>query len=145
MKPNTKPKYPDPWPSFRAKMLAELRDIFAEYCEPPHDLPRVFLATRPKALKLGIYHDVRFHFPGLNKKRLRAWFKAWCGDRAYLERIASGTNRHDLDGEDCGLISEEHRADARLRLKPVSRGDGKYRPKRDKTKRERSPKLAAGV
>lgn len=100
-------------PEFQAKMLRELASIL----DVPIDaVPPVFTRAKPQALKIGVADDLLKEYPEVNIKDLRRWLGIWTGTRQYLHRLRNGLNRHDLDGNDCGLISDDARIVARQRL-----------------------------
>jgi ProP effector len=64
----------------------------------------------PKPLKLQIQHDIQARAPGVfSKKALSAFFRRYTGSHSYLNAVAHGKNRFDLDGAPAGELSAEHR------------------------------------
>jgi sRNA-binding protein len=102
---------------FRTRMLDELAVCLGTERDA---LPPVFLTDRPKALKIGIYDEMIARFPSADPAALNLWLRRWCGMFAYVARVAHGLNRHDLDGNDCGEIGAEHRAQAQALLKKLA-------------------------
>lgn len=94
-------------PGWQTLMLAALAGILK--CEAA-DIPKVFFRPKPHALKIGIRDDLIARFPEADSKDIGTWLSKWCGTRQYQKRLANGQNRHDLDGNDCGKISDEERA-----------------------------------
>lgn len=100
-------------PEFQAKMLNELASILNINVM---EIPEVFRRAKPQALKLRIYDDMLARYPSVDPKKLHQWLGKWTGTRQYLMRIGYGSNRHDLDGNDFGVISDADREAARTRL-----------------------------
>lgn len=100
-------------PGWQTLMLAALAGIVK--CEAA-DIPQVFMRPKPHALKIGIREDLLARFPDADAKQVGEWFGRWCRTTQYQMRIANGQNRHDLDGNDCGTISDAQRAQAKVML-----------------------------
>lgn len=100
-------------PVFQAKMLGDLAKILEI---PIMEIPEVFRRAKPRALKLGIHEDLLAKYPAADQKKLSRWLGGWTGTKQYLARIVYGTNRHGLDADDCGDISDDDRQAARLRM-----------------------------
>lgn len=94
------------WKSYRAKMTAELSQILGT---SEDDLPPVFRAKWPKALKIGIHQDLIARFPEADPERIVDWLGRWTTTPPYFARLIHGKNRHDLDGRDAQKISKGHR------------------------------------
>lgn len=92
----------------KAAQLA-LADILGVAYE---DLPFVFKCPHKRALKVGIDKDLRERFPKAPESALSLWMAKWTGSTSYLERLSTGTNRHDLDGKECGVIEDSQRSHA---------------------------------
>jgi sRNA-binding protein len=106
------------WKEYRDRMLRELAEILLPEGPGHADLlPRVFLSFHPKALKIGIARDLMDIYGRADPAKLGWWFHRWCSSTRYLKRIANGTNRHDLAGNDCGVIADGERSHAAGRLK----------------------------
>ena len=73
------------------------------------DLPKVFQSKVKRVLKIGIFNDLAEAYPDANKEDLALWFVKWTRTGGYLRQIIKGTNRHDLNGIDCGLIEQKSR------------------------------------
>lgn len=71
--------------------------------------PALFgVAAQP--LKLRIQNDIQERAPGeFSKQALSAFFRRHTHSTAYLQAVAKGTQRFDLDGQPAGELSEEHR------------------------------------
>lgn len=111
-------KHPSKGRRYAAKFRARMLDELAVCLGTERDaLPPVFQTDRPKALKIGIHDEMIARFPSADPAALDLWLRRWCGMFSYVARIAHGLNRHDLDGNDCGEIGAEHRAQAQALLK----------------------------
>jgi ProP effector len=87
-------------------------------CAPQlkHLWPALF-AGAPKPLKLRIQLDIQERAPGtFTKQALSAFFRRYTGSTSYLQAVAHGKQRLDLDGLPSGEISDEHRQAARDEL-----------------------------
>lgn len=61
-------------------------------------------------LKLRIQNDIQERAPGaFSKQALSAFFRRHTHSTAYLQAVAKGTQRFDLDGQPAGELSDEHR------------------------------------
>lgn len=89
-----------------------LRELAALLGVEKEAVPVVFLRSKPRALKIGIRDDIIQKYGVTDAKALGVWLGTWCATKQYLKRIVNGQNRHDLDGNDCGTISEEAKAQA---------------------------------
>jgi hypothetical protein len=64
----------------------------------------------PKPIKLRVQIDIQARAPGVfSKNALSAFFRRYTGSTSYLQAVAHGQQRFDLDGQPQGDISEEHR------------------------------------
>ncbi len=71
----------------------------------------------PKPLKLRIQVDIQERAPGVfTKQALSAFFRRHTGSTSYLQAVAKGGARFDLDGQPSGEITPEHRQAARDEL-----------------------------
>jgi ProP effector len=65
---------------------------------------------QPKPLKLRIQVDIQERAPGVfSKQALSAFFRRHTGATSYLIAVAKGTHRFDLDGQQAGELTDEHR------------------------------------
>ena len=63
-----------------------------------------------KPFKLRIQVDIQERAPGeFTKQTLSAFFRRHTGSTSYLQAVAKGEHRFDLDGQPAGELSEEHR------------------------------------
>lgn len=87
--------------------LAKLSELF----------PALFTGPM-KPLKLRIQADIQTRAPGVfTKADLSAFFRRYTGSTAYLNAVAKGAHRFDLDGAEAGELSDEHRQVAQEELK----------------------------
>ena len=78
--------------------------------------PALFVGA-PKPLKLRIQLDIQQRAPGAyTKQALSAFFRRYTGSTSYLQAVANGKQRFDLDGQPAGEITDEHRQVARDEL-----------------------------
>jgi ProP effector len=64
----------------------------------------------PKPIKLRVQVDIQARAPGVfSKNVLSAFFRRYTGSTSYLQAVANGQQRFDLDGQPQGDISDEHR------------------------------------
>ncbi|AMO23163.1 hypothetical protein GCM10027034_43780 [Ramlibacter solisilvae] len=70
--------------------------------------PKLF-GARFLPLKLGVFEDLMARHPeGFRKEELKAALGAHARSTRYLEAVASGAKRHDLDGNPVGEVAPEH-------------------------------------
>jgi len=99
-------------PAFRSEMLDKLREITGSA-----DVPRVFtVADYPRALKVGIRHDLIARYPHVKAWKLNRWLNRWCGRSAYHKAVSIGGVRFDLDGKPAGRSTEDERAYAGVKV-----------------------------
>ena len=84
--------------------------------------PDVFNPDSPKPLKLGIRKKLFKTRPEwVTKKALDRTLCNWTKRRAYLQALAAGGHRYNLDGTPAGEISAEHQANAKRRQHPPNK------------------------
>jgi sRNA-binding protein len=76
--------------------------------------PLAFRKMRP--LKRGAYEDMLARYPNVDQDKLAEWFSVWCRQKGYVNKIANGKPRHDLDGRFVSGVSDQDVADAKLRI-----------------------------
>jgi ProP effector len=97
------PKAAEPSPAAVAQQLKQL-------------FPALFSGA-PKPIKLRIQIDIQARAPGqFTKQGLSAFFRRHTGSTSYLQAVANGTQRFDLDGQPHGDITDEHRQVAATEL-----------------------------
>jgi ProP effector len=95
--------------------------------------PKAFFLheDRRRPLKLGISDDVLAVLgDAIDRKELGSALRVYTGSMVYLKRQTAGTDRIDLDGNACGVVSEEHGANAQRRLTGILAQRRKSAPKR---------------
>ncbi|MBV8125563.1 MAG: ProQ/FinO family protein [Burkholderiaceae bacterium] len=89
-----------------AACAAQLKQLF----------PALFTGV-PKPIKLRIQSDIQARAPGVfSKAALSAFLRRHTGSTAYLIAVTRASHRFDLDGQEAGELSEEHKAVAREEL-----------------------------
>jgi ProP effector len=80
--------------------------------------PALFGPTSPnRPLKLHIQADIQQRAPGVfTKAALSNFLRRYTASPAYLQALARTPQRHDLDGQPAGEVSDEHRQGARDEL-----------------------------
>lgn len=70
-----------------------------------------------KPLKLRVQADIQERAPGqFTKAQLSAFLRRYTGNTGYLIALTKASHRYDLDGQEAGEFSEEHRVAAREEL-----------------------------
>jgi hypothetical protein len=70
-----------------------------------------------KPLKLRIQADIQERAPGqFSKAQLSAFFRRYTGNTGYLIALSKAKTRFDLDGNEAGELSDEHRNAAKEEL-----------------------------
>lgn len=65
---------------------------------------------QPKPLKLRVQVDIQERAPGVfSKQALSAFFRRYTGSTPYLIAVSKAKHRFDLDGQEAGELSDEHR------------------------------------
>lgn len=119
-----KPEIPqnDKKPSSDPKeLLAKLQEISP-----------TFRDCKPVALRID--KSILERFPDWDRKTLRIAMRMHTASTRYLKALQRGTHRHDLDGNECEEIAQEHRDYAAQTLK--ERFAEAARRKREKQKQE---------
>jgi ProP effector len=88
-----------------ARVLARHREIQQHLNTT---LPGIFERHAPKPLALGTTRSLIEQVPDIPPWELRAFIRFWCSRRRYLEAVARGGARFDLDGKAAGEVSEPH-------------------------------------
>ncbi len=100
--------------------------------------PALFVGA-PKPLKLRIQVDIQERAPGtFTKQALSAFFRRHTGSTSYLQAVAQGRQRFDLDGQPSGEIAEEHRQVARDELARRRASHEERRALEDQQRRNRA-------
>ncbi|HKJ60394.1 MAG TPA: ProQ/FINO family protein [Hyphomicrobiales bacterium] len=98
---------------YHARNLQELAAILGIEVT---DLPKIFQSHGKRVFKIGIHADLAAKYPEADADQLSIWFAKWTGLTPYLYRIVNGKHRHDLDGNDVAMITDEDRKHAQARL-----------------------------
>ncbi|MDN3919570.1 ProQ/FinO family protein [Roseateles violae] len=90
-----------------AAVAAKLKELF----------PALFGGPGFKPLKLRVQADIQQRAPGIfSRAQLSAFLRRYTGNTGYLIALGKATQRFDLDGQEAGELSEEHRNAAREEL-----------------------------
>ena len=93
-------------PAAAAEVGAQLKALF----------PALFTGGH-KPLKLRNQADIQERAPGqFTKAQLSAFFRRHTGNTGYLIALSKATHRFDLDGQEAGELSDEHRNAAKEEL-----------------------------
>lgn len=91
--------------------------LLALLCE---QFPKCFIARGEcRPLKIGILDSLAARTagqPGVSKTRLREVLRRYTNTTRYLQGVAAGAKRVDLDGEDAGEVAEDHVSHAQQQL-----------------------------
>jgi sRNA-binding protein len=98
-----KPRRPQSKPN--AQRRRELHPLLPELARRH---PAVF-GARPLPFKLGIFEDLLARHPDLDRLQLKAALSQHARSTPYLESVAAGERRHDLDGQAVEDVAPEHR------------------------------------
>ncbi len=94
---------------------------------------------QPKPLKLRIQVDIQERSPGeFSKSALSAFFRRYTGATSYLIAVSRGTHRFDLDGQEAGELTEEHR---QVALDELTRRRAKQNERREQEETERRNRI----
>ena len=102
--------------AFLEGLLKQLAGVLGADVE---DLPAVFRSAEPRALRIGVYRDIRS--PAARAMLLAPWLHRWTRSWQYLAVIDKGGPRFDLDNNPSGTITELERACARAGLQQHKR------------------------
>ncbi|RQO55926.1 prop effector ProQ [Paucibacter sp. KBW04] len=90
-----------------AAVAAKLKTLF----------PALFGGNGFKPVKLRVQVDIQARAPGqFSKAQLSGFLRRYTGNTGYLIALGRATHRFDLDGNQAGELSEEHRTAAREEL-----------------------------
>lgn len=99
--------------------------------------PRAFVVfeIRRKPLKIGIYNDILAKTNGaITPRELALALRFYCHNAGYLQAVARGEARVDLDGNSVGVVSAEQSAQAATELKIRAQRQRRQRQKADTAK-----------
>jgi ProP effector len=110
--------------------------------------PKCFtLEGEAKPLKIGIFQDLAERLnedEKVSKTQLRAALRQYTSSWRYLHGVKLGAIRVDLDGNDCGVLEEEHVEHAKNALaESKARVQARRKEKAEKAREEGKAKKAA--
>jgi sRNA-binding protein len=73
--------------------------------------------TRRRPLKVGVHLDILEALPGVNKKTLSTALRFYARHLSYMQAVAEGQARVDLNGAEVGPVSERDREMAAAELR----------------------------
>jgi sRNA-binding protein len=73
-------------------------------------------------LAIGIHAQIAAAAPDLTARRIDLALRAWTGRLSYLEALAKGRPRVDIDGRPVAQVTEAERDNARKRLRLKRQG-----------------------
>ncbi len=88
----------------------------------PRAFPPPGTRARLHPLAVGIHDQIAAAAPDLTVRRIDLALRAWTGRLSYLEALAKGRPRVDIDGRPVAQVSEAERNDARERLRQKRQG-----------------------
>jgi len=102
--------------------------------------PALFGPASPiRPLKLHIQADIQQRAPGVfTKAALSHFLRRYTASPGYLQALARTPQRHDLDGQPAGEVSEEHRQGARDELARRRNEQDARRAEEDEARRGRA-------
>lgn len=122
-----------------SEKLTNSKEVIAYIAER---FPKCFTVEgEAKPLKIGIFQELAERLnedPKVSKTQLRTALRQYTSSWRYLHGVKAGANRVDLDGNDCGVLEEEHVEHAK---KALEESKAKVRARR---KEQAEAKAAAG-
>jgi ProP effector len=121
-------------PSAAAMSHAECTTLLQQH------FPALFGPASPiRPLKLHIQADIQQRAPGVfTKAALSHFLRRYTASPAYLQALARTPQRHDLDGQPAGEVSDEHRQGARDELARRRNEQDARRAEEDEARRGRA-------
>ncbi|KKC99167.1 MULTISPECIES: RNA chaperone ProQ [Photobacterium] len=141
-----------------SEKLTNSKEVIAYIAE---QFPNCFTVEgEAKPLKIGIFQDLAERLsddPKVSKTQLRAALRQYTSSWRYLHGVKAGASRIDLDGNECGVLEQEHvdhaqkaleesKAKVRARrkeqaaAKAAAEGDAKPKKVREKSSKPRNVK-----
>jgi sRNA-binding protein len=99
-------------------LKCQLEELPAVFRPVPGRQSRPGHRSLNRPLKVGIHNDLIGRFPEADKPALLKWTRWWCSSRGYVEVIARGGDRYDLDGNPAGTITDADIKHAKKRITP---------------------------
>ncbi|PSW14812.1 RNA chaperone ProQ [Photobacterium sanctipauli] len=100
-----------------SEKLTNSKEVIAYIAER---FPKCFTVEgEAKPLKIGIFQDLAERLsedPKVSKTQLRTALRQYTSSWRYLHGVKAGANRVDLDGNDCGVLEQEHVEHAKTAL-----------------------------
>jgi len=112
------PKAP-PTSKRQRQALATLEIMHARW---PKAFPPPGSRARLHPVAIGIHAQIAAAAPDLTARRIDLALRAWTGRLSYLEALAKGRPRVDIDGRPVAQVTEAERDDARKRLRLKRQG-----------------------
>lgn len=98
--------------------LKNSKELIAYLCEL---FPACFISEgEARPLKIGIFQDLAIRLADdekISKTLLRSALRQYTSSWRYLHGVKAGAIRVDLDGNECGILTEEHVTHAKQALK----------------------------
>jgi sRNA-binding protein len=95
-----------------------------------------------KPLKLRIQADIQERAPGqFSKQVLSAFLRRFTGSTSYIQAVSRATHRFDLDGQEAGELTDEHRQVALQELARRRERQVAKRAEQEQAQRERASLL----
>ncbi|MGF1758717.1 RNA chaperone ProQ [Photobacterium sagamiensis] len=92
-----------------SEKLTNSKEVIAYIAER---FPKCFtIEGEAKPLKIGIFQDLAARLdedPKISKTQLRTALRQYTSSWRYLHGVKAGVNRVDLDGNECGVLEQEH-------------------------------------
>ncbi|KDM91257.1 RNA chaperone ProQ [Photobacterium galatheae] len=92
-----------------SEKLTNSKEVIAYIAE---QFPKCFTVEgEAKPLKIGIFQDLAERLsddPKVSKTQLRAALRQYTSSWRYLHGVKAGASRIDLDGNECGVLEQEH-------------------------------------
>ena len=92
-----------------SEKLTNSKEVIAYIAER---FPKCFTVEgEAKPLKIGIFQDLAERLsedPKVSKTQLRTALRQYTSSWRYLHGVKAGASRVDLDGNDCGVLEQEH-------------------------------------
>ncbi len=123
-----------PQPPARPEAALDARALLKKLQE----ISPTFRDCKPVALRID--KSIGERFPDVDRKSIRTAMRIHTALTRYLKAMEKGTHRFDLDGNEDGEVTEEHRAHAAQTLK--ERFAEAERRRRDKRKQEQEQRRA---
>lgn len=111
------PPKPLPKPSTSKRQRQALATLEILHARWPKAFPPPGSGTQLHPVAIGIHDQIAAAAPDLTPRRIDLALRAWTKRLSYLEAIAKGRPRVNIDGQPVAPISDAERNDARQRLR----------------------------